>query len=68
VFGIVTGVLWGLLVLFAGGDAAAHFTHYRGGETVSASIWWLERRFPIFHILVGLALGVLFTHLEFRIP
>jgi hypothetical protein len=52
---------------FAGGDAA-HFTAYRYGETVSASIWWLERRYPVLHILVGLVLAVLFTHLEFQVP
>lgn len=66
--GALTYALWGLLVLFAGGDAAAHFTRYRYGETVSASIWWLERRFPIFHLAVGALLALLFTHLEFQIP
>lgn len=66
--GPLTIALWSLLAVFAGGDAAAHFTHYKYGETVSASIWWLERRFPIFHIAVGLVLAVLFTHLEFQIP
>jgi hypothetical protein len=66
--GALTYALWGLLVLFAGGDAAAHFSKYKYGETVSASIWWLERRFPVFHILVGIVLAVLFTHLEWKVP
>lgn len=66
--GPLTYALLGLLALFAGGDAAAHFTRYRYGETVSAATWWLEHRFPIFHVLVGLAIAVLFTHLEFRVP
>lgn len=61
----LTIVLWGVLVLFAFGDALAHFT---GGRTVSWSIRYLERRWPIFHILVGLALAVLFTHLEVGVP
>ena len=66
--GPLTATLIGLLALFAGGDAAAHFTHYRYGETFSAFVWWLERRFPIFHLLIGLLLAVLFTHLEWRVP
>jgi hypothetical protein len=66
--GSLTLALWGLIALFAGGDALAHFTQYRHGETVSASIWWLERRYPAFHVIVGALLAVLFTHLEFQLP
>lgn len=55
-------------MLFAGGDAAAHFTKYKYGETVSASIWWMEKRYPVLHIVTGLVLVVLFTHLEFQLP
>lgn len=66
--GPLTYALIGLLALFAGGDAAAHFTRYRYGETVSAAIWWLERRFPLFHLAVGLLLALLFTHLEWHLP
>lgn len=66
--GPLTLALWGLLAVFAGGDALAHFTHYRYGETVSASIWWMERRYPVLHIVTGLVLAVLFTHLEFQLP
>jgi hypothetical protein len=66
--GVLTYALWGLLVIFAGGDAAAHFTKYKYGETVSASLWYLQRRFPIFHIVIGLVLAVLFTHLEWHLP
>jgi hypothetical protein len=66
--GPLTAVLVGLLSLFLAGDGAAHWTHYRYGETFSALIWYLERRFPIFHLIVGLLVAVLFTHLEFRIP
>jgi hypothetical protein len=66
--GALTYALWGLLLLFAGGDAAAHFTKYKYGETVSASLWYLQRRFPIFHIVIGLVLAVLFTHLEWHLP
>jgi hypothetical protein len=60
--------LWGLLVLFAGGDVVAHFTKYKYGETVSASLWWLEKVFPVSRVLIGLVLAVLFTHLEFHLP
>jgi hypothetical protein len=66
--GALTYALWGLLVIFVGGDAAAHFTKYKYGETVSASLWYLQRRFPIFHIVIGLVLAVLFTHLEWHLP
>lgn len=61
----LTIVLWGVLVLFAAGDALAHFS---GGKTVSWSIHYLEHRWPIFHILVGAVLVVLFTHLEIGVP
>lgn len=67
-FGPLTAALWSLLVLFAAGDAAAHFTHYKYGETVSASIWAAMRRFPILHWLVLAAAVVLTTHLELHIP
>jgi hypothetical protein len=66
--GALTVALWSLVALFAGGDAAAHFTHYRYGETVSASIWQALKRFPILHYVLGVAIAVLFTHLEFRLP
>lgn len=66
--GPLTYALYGLAILFAGGDAAAHFTHYRYGETVSKSIWDASKRFPILHLVTGLALAVLFTHLEFQVP
>jgi len=66
--GALTLALWALIALFAGGDAAAHFTKYKYGETVSASIWWMEKRFPALHVILGLLLAVLFTHLEFRLP
>jgi hypothetical protein len=63
VFGPLTIALWSLLVLFAGGDAAAHFTHYRYGETVSKSIKDAALRFPILHWIVGVLLAVLIVHL-----
>jgi hypothetical protein len=66
--GPLTIALWGLLAAFAAGDALAHFTHYRYGETVSASLWWLQRRYPVFHVVIGLILATLFTHLEFHLP
>jgi hypothetical protein len=66
--GPLTLALYGLIVLFAGGDAAAHFTHYKYGETVSASIWAALKRFPVLHYLLGAAIVVLFTHLELRWP
>lgn len=66
--GPLTLALYGLIVLFAGGDLAAHLTHYRYGETVSASIWAASKRFPALHYIVGALLVVLFTHLEFKLP
>jgi hypothetical protein len=66
--GPLTVALWALVALFAGGDAAAHFTHYRYGETVSASIWQALARFPALHVVLGVAIVVLFTHLEWRLP
>jgi len=66
--GLLTYILLGLLATFWAGDAVAHFTRYKYGETVSAAIWWLEKRSILFRILVGLSVAVLFTHLEFQIP
>lgn len=66
--GPLTFALLGLVVAFAGGDAAAHFTKYEYGETVSAFIWWLEGKMPVFRVVIAAGLAVLFTHLEFRIP
>ncbi len=66
--GPLTASLIGLLGLFGAGDALAHFTKYKYGETFSAAVWWLEKRFPVFHLVVGVALAVLFTHLEWQVP
>lgn len=66
--GPLTYLLWAILGLFAAGDAAAHFTNYRFGETVSASIWALEKRLPFARVIVALVLAVLFTHLELHFP
>lgn len=66
--GPLTFALLGLVVAFAGGDATAHFTKYQYGETVSAFLWGLEKRMPFMRVVIGLALAVLFTHLEFQLP
>lgn len=66
--GPLTFVLYGLLVAFGVGDAVAHFTHYRYGETVSASIWQAMKRFPELHWIVLAFSIVLTTHLELQIP
>lgn len=65
---MITAILYALLVAFAGGDALAHFTHYRYGPTVSWTIWWLEKRYPVFHIIIGVLLLLLGTHLEVHFP
>lgn len=57
-----------MLALFGAGDLVAHFTHYKYGETFSAAVWWVEKKFWVFHLVVGVILVVLFTHLEFRQP
>jgi lipid-A-disaccharide synthase-like uncharacterized protein len=62
-FGPLTIALWSALILFAGGDAAAHFTHYRYGETVSKSIKDASKRFPVLHWVVGLLGAILIVHL-----
>lgn len=62
--GPLTVALYGLLVLFAAGDAAAHFTHYRYGETVSKSVLDASKRFPVLHALVAAAGLALVVHLE----
>lgn len=65
---MLTVILWGLLVLFAAGDTIAHFTRYKYGETVSASIWWLEKKFPVTRLIVFAVLSLLIVHLELRWP
>lgn len=66
-FGVLTAALWLLLAVFVGGDAVAHFTGYKYGETVSASIWSMEK-FWVVRVIVGVVLAGLFTHLEFQLP
>jgi len=58
---VLQGLFWSV-------DIAAHITKYRYGKTVSALTWWLEKRYPVVHWVVGLALVILFTHLEFQTP
>lgn len=67
-FGVLTGLTIALLAVFGVVDATAHFTKYQYGETFSAFIWWLLRRLPFMRVVIGLAIAVLFTHLEFQVP
>lgn len=61
---MITAALYGLVVLFIGGDAFAHFTRYRYGPTVSWTIKWAEHRWPVLHIVLAVALLALGAHLE----
>ena len=67
-FGVLTGLTIALLAIFGVVDAEAHFTKYQYGETFSAFIWWLLRKLPFMRVIVGVAIAVLFTHLEFQVP
>lgn len=67
-FGWLTAALIAVLVVFGIGDAAAHLTKYRHGETFSAFIWALEEKVPAVRVLVGGACLTLFTHLVFHLP
>lgn len=67
-FGWLTALTIVLLAVFGAVDAEAHFTKYQYGETFSAFIWWLLKRLPFMRVVIGLAIAVLFTHLEFQVP
>lgn len=67
-FGILTGLTVVLLAVFGLVDAEAHFTKYQYGETFSAFCWWLIKKFWPMRIVFGVAIAVLFTHIEFQIP
>lgn len=67
-FGILTALTIVILAVFGLVDAEAHFTKYQYGETFSAFIWWLLKRLPFMRVVIGLAIAVLFTHLEFQVP
>lgn len=66
--GPLTIALYTLLGLFGAGDLLAHFTHYRYGKTVSASVWWLEHRYPAAYVLIGGLWLLLGTHLLLHLP
>lgn len=61
--GPLTYALFGLILLFVGGDALAHFTRYRYGETVSAAIQGMTRRYRFLFLVVWVGLAVLGVHL-----
>lgn len=67
-FGPLTAALLGVLVAFAGGDAAAHFTKYQYGETVSKFIQGLVARMPWLRVVIFAALADLAVHLSFSTP
>jgi hypothetical protein len=67
-FGPLTALTIVLLAVFGVVDAGAHFTKYKYGETFSAFIWWLLRKLPVMRVVIGAAIAVLFTHLEFQVP
>jgi len=68
VIGWLTDLVVAVLGLFLVLDGVAHLSRYRYGETFSALIWYCEHRWPWVHLIVGVLLVVLFTHLEFRVP
>lgn len=57
-----------MILTFTVVDYVAHKTKYKYGETVSASIWWLEKIFPVTRAIIAAVLIIGFTHLEFRVP
>lgn len=67
-WGPLTIALWVLIAVFAGGDFAAHQSHYRYGETVSATIQDACRHVPALRILIGAGAVLAFTHLAFALP
>lgn len=67
-FGWLTAILVGLLIAFVGGDAAAHFTHYQYGETVSKAIQALVKAMPWLRIVIFGLLIDLAVHLSFSTP
>lgn len=66
--GWLTDLLVALLGLFLVLDGVAHVTRYKYGETFSALCWYLEHKYPWMHIVLGLLIVVLFTHIEWRVP
>jgi hypothetical protein len=61
-FGPLTAALWLLIALFIGGDVVASKTHYKYGETVSASIWQHEH-FWLVRVLTFAFMTILGTYL-----
>jgi hypothetical protein len=67
-FGWLTAILIGLLIAFIGGDAAAHFSNYQYGETVSKFIQGLVKAMPWLRIVIFGLLIDLAVHLSFSTP
>lgn len=67
-FGWLTAILVGLLIAFVGGDAAAHFTNYQFGETVSKAIQGLVKAMPWLRVVIFALLIDLAVHLSFDTP
>lgn len=61
--GPLTYATFALLAAFGAVDAAAHFTHYRYGETFSAATWVIERHKPLARLTVALGCLLLLLHL-----
>lgn len=67
-FGWLTAILVGLIIAFVGGDAAAHFSHYQYGETVSKFIQGMVKAMPWLRIVIFVGLADLAVHLGFSTP